>query len=335
MPELKSNNHVPILDSLRAIAALSVCLFHFITGPVGFVKNEAVLSVFRYGSYGVQLFFVISGFIIPWAISQYNYEIKKYFKFLLKRFIRLEPPYIVSIVLGLGLLFVKTFYFANDTGKDVEIAQLLLHLGYLIPFTDYEWINQVYWTLAIEFQFYLFMGLFYFILVSKDYRIRILAYLFLFSLTFLGSDKLLFYWLSVFLVGNVLFLFISKRIGWIELFLVMFFCFLQIIFFLPTPTVFATSIGAFFILFLFNYSIPILNWVGKMSYSLYLMHTIVGYTLINVLSHYIEHPFSKFILILSGLAVSIAFSYLCYLIIEKPSQRLSSKIRFEKNGKQY
>jgi peptidoglycan/LPS O-acetylase OafA/YrhL len=69
-----NSNHIPVLDSLRGLAAISVCIYHFVVGPINFVKDENVLNVFSYGKYGVQLFFVISGFIIPWSLHNKKYE---------------------------------------------------------------------------------------------------------------------------------------------------------------------------------------------------------------------------------------------------------------------
>jgi len=108
-----NSNHIPVLDSLRGLAAISVCIYHFVVGPINFVKDENVLNVFSYGKYGVQLFFVISGFIIPWSLHNKKYEIRNFFKFLFKRLARLEPPYLFSVLLVL-LLFLMRHYFLNE-----------------------------------------------------------------------------------------------------------------------------------------------------------------------------------------------------------------------------
>ena len=329
----ENNQQVPILDSLRAVAALSVCLFHFITGPVNFVTNESVLHTFHYGAYGVQLFFVISGFIIPWSISNYHYEIKNYFKFLFKRFLRLEPPYIASILLALLLLFVRGFFTDVPDPRAISINQVLLHIGYLIPFTDYKWVLDVYWTLAIEFQFYLFMGLFYFVIVSGKPLVRIIAYICVLSLAFVGTEKFLFYWLPVFLLGNLLFLFLTNRIKKLEFYSFGGIVFVFIFLFLPAPTLYSCLLAVGSILFLFNLSIPILNWIGKISYSIYLTHAIIGTTIINMLIHHANNTATKIGLVIVGLGVSILFSYVMYLVVEKPSKRLSSKIKFDRQIK--
>ncbi|MCW3102615.1 MAG: putative acyltransferase [Bacteroidetes bacterium] len=324
---LQKAQHVPILDSLRAIAALSVCLYHFVCGPVNFISNETVLDVFTFGKYGVQLFFVISGFIIPWSVYHNDYRIGKYFKFLLKRFLRLEPPYLVSIALALGILFFRGFYADLPESRAISAEQVLLHIGYFIPFSSYRWILDVYWTLAVEFQFYLFMGLFYFVTISEKIALRIAGYALVIGLSFIGTRNFLFYWLPVFLLGNMLFLFLAKRIGKAEFYSMMVILLAQIAVFLPGPVFFSSLIPAAAILYMFSYSNRVLDWIGKISYSIYLLHTIVGTTVINILSHHAHSPLTKALVVLVGVGVSIVCSYFMYLFVEKPSKRLSSKIK--------
>ena len=78
-------------------------------------------------------------------------------KFLLKRLLRLEPPYMFSILLAIIVITLRIILLKiNDV--NFSLTQIFLHVGYLIPFfEDYKWINQVYWTLAIEFQYYFFL----------------------------------------------------------------------------------------------------------------------------------------------------------------------------------
>jgi peptidoglycan/LPS O-acetylase OafA/YrhL len=155
LKEIKTYNIV-ILDSLRAFAAISVCLFHFVCTTTGYIKGEWILELFSIGKYGVQMFFVISGFVIPWAMFNARFEFKNFFTFLFKRLARLEPPYIFSVFLVLIILFLREYLLGLNTDHiHVSVKQVLLHFGYLIPFfEEYKWLNQVYWTLAIEFQYY-------------------------------------------------------------------------------------------------------------------------------------------------------------------------------------
>jgi peptidoglycan/LPS O-acetylase OafA/YrhL len=321
---------VPVLDSLRAIAALSVCLFHFVCGPVNFITDKDTLHFFSFGAYGVQLFFVISGFIIPWSVYHNAYKIKHYGKFLLKRFLRLEPPYVFSMLLVIALYFLRRFYTDVPDSRMFSFNQILLHFGYLIPFfhESYKWLNDAYWTLAIEFQFYLFMGLFYFVIVHKKAVFRVLSYAFALSLSFIGTHKFLLYWLPVFLLGNMLFLYLSGIIKKPEFYIVSSLVMIFIGVFYSPPVFFSSLIPTLAILYLYNFSNPLLDWLGKISYSIYLTHSIVGSATINVMLRFAHSPLMKVGIILAGIAVTITFSYMVYLFIEKPSKKLSSKIRF-------
>jgi len=97
----KSKNNIVVLDSLRAFAALSVCLFHFVCTTTGYITTDWILNLFDIGKYGVQLFFVISGFVIPWSMYAAGFQLKNLFSFLFKRLARLEPPYVFSVLIAL------------------------------------------------------------------------------------------------------------------------------------------------------------------------------------------------------------------------------------------
>ena len=137
---------IPVLHPLRAIASLSVCLFHFICTVNGFVESDQLKSIFHFGQYGVHIFFVISGFIIPWSMYHSGYVVKNYFTFILKRFTRLEPPYILSLIMAIGITFLRELSpHYNHVDKIPSVKQVMLHFGYLIPFFKGEtWIRYVY-----------------------------------------------------------------------------------------------------------------------------------------------------------------------------------------------
>ncbi len=81
----------------------------------------------KYGYLGVDIFFVISGFVIPWSLYRTRYAIRDYPRFLLKRNVRLYPPYLASIaisILATNFILVPLFKIPHMTvtGRD-----LLLH----------------------------------------------------------------------------------------------------------------------------------------------------------------------------------------------------------------
>lgn len=74
-----------------------------------------------------------------------------------------------------------------------------------------------------------------------------------------------------------------------------------------------------------------MTWLGKFSYSVYLLHAIVGAAIVNFLSHYVNSTIGKFGVVITGLIVTFFFSYIMYLSIENPSKKLSSKLAYKKN----
>ncbi|MHB8260549.1 MAG: acyltransferase family protein [Bacteroidia bacterium] len=329
-----TKKEIPILDNLRAIAAWSVCLFHFICTTTGFINKDTLTSrIFSYGSYGVHLFFVISGLVIPWSLYHSNYQIKNFFKFFIKRLARLEPPYIISVLIMLAVLFFRKYSPAYDN-KEVLVTgkQVLLHFGYLIPFfKGATWLNKVYWTLAIEFQYYVLIGLLYFMFVSKLFYVRFIAYAIIITLPMILSfSNFLPYYLPIFGIGILIFLYKSNCIQVVE-FITVSILFSIAIFILNEKIAgIVTVVSELVIILLFNHSNKVLAWLGKFSYSVYLIHAIIGAAVVNILSHYANTTLSKLAVIITGLIVTFCFSYLMYLTVEKPSKKLSSKLAYRK-----
>lgn len=328
----QNNAHILVLDSLRAFAALSVCLYHFVCTTTGYISTQWVLDMFSIGKYGVQLFFVISGFVIPWAMFQARFEFKYFFKFLSKRLLRLEPPYIFSIILVLTALWARQNIFGLQNNHiEISSYQVLLHFGYLIPFFEgYQWLNQVYWTLAIEFQYYFFIALVFIPLIYSNLFARIVFYIILIALSFIGGSSFLLYWLPVFLIGILLFLFLSEIIHksefYVTLILVLSFCFYRY----DIWSVIYSIIPIVALLFFRNAKIIGLHVLGKFSYSIYLIHPVIGASLINILSHHYNTSIQKIGVISLGILVTILGAWITYILIESPSKKCSSKIRYDK-----
>ena len=332
---MKVKKEIPVLDGLRAIAAWSVCLYHFICTTIGFVsKDSFIFQFFSFGSFGVQLFFVISGLVIPWSLYHGEYHIKNFFSFFAKRMIRIEPPYIVSIIIMVCIIYIKKYSPVHTADVKVSVSQLLLHLGYLIPWikdVNVVWINNVYWTLAIEFQYYILVGLMYFLFISKKFVLRFLAYALILTLpNLIPLTDFLPYWFPVFGLGILLFLYKSNHIYMVEFILVSALFTIHVYMFNASITWAAALLSEIVILLLFNKSNRILTWLGKFSYSVYLMHAIVGLATVNVLSHYAASNLSKVIVVLVGIIVTFISSYLMNIFVEKPSKKLSSKLAYHK-----
>jgi len=323
---------VNVIDSLRSFAALSVCMYHFICTTTGLVFPKTVFNIFYYGQYGVFVFFIISGFIIPWSMYQNNYKLNSVLKFIAKRFIRLEPPYIVSIILILTIIFIKSkFHLGIDQIGELNAKRIGLHFGYLINFfPQYKWLNNVYWTLAIEFQYYLVMALMFVLYVNKKLFVRIMAYLLCFAMAYMIPDPGLNHYpgyAPLFLFGISIFQYKAKIINHIECIIVITACFIYNYAFINHAFAYCGLGTAAIILWFSEIKVAGLNWLGKMSYSIYLIHPIVGAAVINLLCKYATGTIQKTLIIFVGLIVTFISSFIMYLLVEKPSKKLSSKIK--------
>jgi peptidoglycan/LPS O-acetylase OafA/YrhL len=324
--------HVPVLNSLRAIAALSVCLFHFVTTVTGFISNETVLYLFSFGHYGVQMFFVISGFIIPWSMFSNKYEINNFFVFTAKRLIRLEPPYIISLLLAILHTYIRAWGpYYNGVDITPTIKQIVLHFGYLIPFFEGErWIRPVYWTLAIEFQYYITIGLLFNFIWSDRWYQRVLIYvLFLLAPLFFKPSFLPCH-LPVFLLGIILCLYKTNTIKIWEFIIGCSATFLAIVIFSNFATLVFSGFTFFAILFAADIRSKVGDFLGNISYSLYLFHSLSGMIVLNYFAHSATTPLFKFVLIVVAVMISIGFSFFIYKFIEKPSKELSARISYKR-----
>ncbi|HEU4717353.1 MAG TPA: acyltransferase, partial [Bacteroidia bacterium] len=212
---------LPQINLLRGIAAVMVAFYHFATfsGEKGDLldSHNLVKVSGHFGCQGVYIFFVISGFVIPWSMYNGKYTLRKAGRFLAKRSLRIEPPYIVSFVL---VILINVFLSKMWGGEyPVDPKRVAFHIGYLIPFvhSKYEWFNIVYWTLGIEFQYYLTMTLLFPLLNHSNRYVRYSVMLFFLFMPFLYGDAgFLPLFGPCFLVGFVIFLMKTDRMKWPE-----------------------------------------------------------------------------------------------------------------------
>jgi peptidoglycan/LPS O-acetylase OafA/YrhL len=157
--------HLGVLDVLRGIAALSVCLFHFTSGTnLTKLFVPALAPWFWRGQLGVEAFFVISGFIIPYSLSGTGYRVSHFFPYMRKRIARIVPPAYASLALLLlqWALIGVLLHHPSSRLLAVTPTQLLANLLFVVPFLHNQpWLSGVFWTLALEFQFYVLVGLLY------------------------------------------------------------------------------------------------------------------------------------------------------------------------------
>lgn len=156
-----NGNYMPEIDGLRFIAIVLVAFFlHLGTYINSYVVHRSATS-FLYGicwegGYGVAIFFIISGFILslPFArqyfLKEPQVELKKYF---LRRLTRLEPAYILSLIIYFILrVWVMKYETFNELLPHFWASFFYLHT---IVYGQHPVVNAVAWSLEIEVQFYL------------------------------------------------------------------------------------------------------------------------------------------------------------------------------------
>ncbi len=326
MPISDPKQRISVINALRAFAALAVAWGHFVAGQGKWLGLSG-----KYGYLGVDIFFVISGFVIPWSLHRTRYGFRDYPRFLLKRNVRLYPPYLASIaisILATNFIIVPLFKIPHMTvtGRD-----LLLHFTYLNDIFKVKWVNVVYWTLAIEFQWYLLVGLVMPLLASRNRWARFLTpTAMVLSYWAIPHDRLVFYYLPIFLIGVFVFQYRAEIISRYEMFgfiavMVMAMArntgYLAPLVGVPTGMLIAFS----------TFHSQRMDRLGDVSYSLYLIHLPIGVSLIGMMSHWI--PYSSWFLGLLdaiGLAACVWAAWVMYQFIEKPSQEWSSAIKFSR-----
>ncbi|WP_426991299.1 acyltransferase family protein [Methylomonas sp. CM2] len=162
------NNHIPLLDAYRFLAALSVACFHYFGDAhswhtrynikYGKIFEFPSLEFFSYGRFGVDLFFLISGFVI--ALSA---EGRSFSKFFASRVARIVPTYWLAIVIT-SLIVVASSY------ESISIRQIIANVIFLQKPMQENFIDGVYWSIVIEFRFYLLVAILIIFNIYKHYH---------------------------------------------------------------------------------------------------------------------------------------------------------------------
>ena len=170
LPTLGDCNRIRELDGLRGVAIGMVVLFHFFQNTMAFQPGSVfsyVQAGLRLSWTGVDLFFVLSGFLIGGILLDSRESTNYYSVFYKRRFFRIVPIYLVTLVLGAALVSLKL-------GPTSGPLQWLTTEGApwyaYLTFTQNFWMAHagsvgsnglaMTWSLAVEEQFYLTVPLY-------------------------------------------------------------------------------------------------------------------------------------------------------------------------------
>ncbi|NUQ21565.1 MAG: acyltransferase [Gemmatimonadaceae bacterium] len=157
-----SGQFIAEIDSLRFFAIAMVVAYHLADFVAESDRRAHLANAGRgwfyelasYGHYGVQLFFMISGFVIALPFARYyladeqRVRLKAYF---LRRLTRLEPPYVLAMIAFALILAARHRYPPEVVGRHLGASLLYLHS---VIYAQRSLIDTVAWSLEIEVQFY-------------------------------------------------------------------------------------------------------------------------------------------------------------------------------------
>jgi peptidoglycan/LPS O-acetylase OafA/YrhL len=313
------------LDVLRGAAALSVVIYHYTTWYNEiFHHSQEVLFYFPKGKYGVELFFLISGFVIFMTLT----KVKSGSDFIIGRFSRLYPAYWAAIILTFSIISL-----AGLPGYERNWHEALINLTMLQSFFNVPSIDMAYWTLIIEFKFYIIMYFLYKASLLKNIKIVSIGWLVMIiagsvveKKTGLTIDKnisdlLLLKYANLFIIGMMYYkLYSQKQEFPIATYGIIGTCILA--YKLDHSWAETCILGSFILIFeliLRNKMKFIRNnflvFFGTISYSLYLIHQNIGYVIIRAGYYFKINPNTS---IFVAMLVSISLASAITFLIEQP-----------------
>ncbi len=205
----KAKERIFELDALRGIASLLVVIFHLLMNSNGLT--------FNIGSTGVDLFFMISGFVIYNSIDNESKPIA----FIKSRFIRLFPIYWVVVIFTFILIRIA-FYLDFPNIELTSIKDFFINLTMIQYYFKVKDIDGPFWTLILELNFYVL------VLFLFRFRVKIPILFFIFTVIvfvcelFISPDNKyyqsilfnfpLFKWIPLFSAGILFYKIYKKEI---------------------------------------------------------------------------------------------------------------------------
>lgn len=352
------------VDALRGVAALAVVLTHFYDSTVmqkafDTYFSEGLKILLDFGAVGVPVFFVLSGFVIAHSLRHNSLCSASVGQFILRRQIRLDPTYWFVLVLTLLLLSLERALPGTYTPEAPPASAVLLNAFYLhnlanLP-TDHKIVG-VAWTLCLEVQFYLL----FILLMAVGKKGRQLRDEFSFTtwtvallglsgvaclaLKYFYSDTAWFFSFWHYFVAGVLAYLAWQRLiaaRWLGIFLALFAVSAVTNPVQPSPH--STAMGGMMVgiataMMLYATGVAnvigswgggaVLQWLGRISYSLYLIHLPV-LSLILRFGYKVSGTHVLLSLVWSAVALLASFgaAYLLHRFIEMPSLQWAARFK--------
>ncbi|KTD41279.1 acyltransferase family protein [Legionella parisiensis] len=372
---LHAKTRIEFANTLRGLAALSVVLSHLLSAfwykrdSVAHLIQAPLLSpethatpfyivwlnlfpLFDWGAYGVGLFFIISGFVIPFSLQRTNS-----IRFCVNRIFRIIPTYVLGFSITLLALFLCGKYFLSVWPYSLQ--EVLIHyIPGVRDILESRNIDIIIWTLEVEMKFYLIVALSivwfrngsvkvffipavlflltcYMSCMIPEWAIKNLSAFIRAQIYMMSSPYIIYMFIGVvfhylyfhkipsdrgyFLIGII---FIMFCIAWWS-----------------GPysenLILAWSYAFSLLTFMFAYTFPhffranpIVNFLADISYPLYIVHSIAGYVALRVMLDMNFKIWTALSLVLIG---SLLLSWFLHVFIERPTQKLGQKYTTKRN----
>lgn len=323
------------LDALRGIAALGVVLFHYMVAFANSYSHELeifpLFRYFRYGKHGVELFFMISGFVIFMSLERTRNSAD----FVFGRFSRLYPTYWASVALSFTVVTIARLPDLHIDWKDA-----LINLTMFQQFLNVPHIDGNYWTLEIELSFYIIMLALWKAKLLKHIDAVAIAWLLIILANLLLREAgvqsldprieifLLLNHAHLFIIGMLLYKMRSEELS-VKRYAIILACLMFSLFAHGwESTLFLILFFTIFVLILRGHLTSInrkpLLFLGTISYSLYLTHLNLGLVTIKTLEKF---GYNINVCIFISLTLSILVATAITFLIEKPAMRFLNEKR--------
>jgi peptidoglycan/LPS O-acetylase OafA/YrhL len=313
---------------------------------------NAVNLLSIWGRFGVQLFFVISGFVVAYTLYQDRsmQRPKSIALYFMRRSVRLDPTYWSALLIYFSCvpLLLGGAAVDNWPERDYSGMEILKNVLYFLPI-DKPFYMPVAWTLAIEVQFYVFFAVLILVINRAEGSLRanrdatflwiasaIMVVALLNNVNILAiPEHWLFHHLHAFL-GGILVALVCLGIRYAGALLALH-CLTMILSFIAMKNsyVLASLIATLILLFatVFGFLQIVLGSkcllrLGSLSYCIYLFHQLFGGLVMEFARTRISNQAGghQIIFVIAGVVATVFFSELLYRLVEAPSIFLSKQI---------
>ncbi|HEX8108615.1 MAG TPA: acyltransferase [Kofleriaceae bacterium] len=337
------------VDALRGVAAIGVVLYHVYSKNLlpmsGYRLPEPLHAIGNNGNLGVYIFFVISGFVITQSIRSSHITPRFVGWFALRRSLRLDPPYWATIAAMIALSYISGRVQRDHAPLPLPTWDAVVaHLFYLQGFLGYPQIVGVFWTLCYELQFYLALvvltGVWQWLRPALRTPWVVFGPLWVASLWCITrspdpTDEAL-------AVYGWPYFFLGVAVNWVHngdepphVLAIVAAGTAALLPFAPLKAGIAlVTAGAIYAVSASDKLTSLtlgrpLQYLGRISYSLYLVHMLIGTPLVRFgLRHLGPVHFTTAVaLTCLGVAASVAAAHVMYVVIERPAVRWSRRLR--------